>query len=173
MRGRGAGLIALTVVLMAVLGAPTIGGAASASASLTYSLSGTATTTPGGNCLDCLAFSSTTTGGAACTACLPGDPASGSFTLSLPTITRYQSDACRIKTISGALSITWDNGITSTASLAGRFEDGKGILNLTGPFVSNLTQWAYGKAGVKMNNYPYNPCVEKTNPVSVVLVLSK
>jgi len=46
---------------------------------------------------------SVTTGSASCSACQPGDPAAGNFTLSLPTITTYHPDACRIKTMSGPI----------------------------------------------------------------------
>jgi hypothetical protein len=120
-----------------------------------------------------LAFSSETTGSATCIACLPGDPISGSFTLSLPTITTYQADQCRIKTISGTLQVIWDDGKSSTANIAGRFVDDKLTLHLAGQFdVSNLTEWAANQVGIKMHNYPNTPCVQTTNPVSAALVIS-
>jgi len=163
----------LAAVLAVALGAPAVGGAAS-STTRTYSLSGTTTTTPGGGCLDCLAFSSVTTGSATCTACLPGDPAAGTFTLNLPTITTYQPNPCRIKTMSGTLIINWNNGTTSTAIVSGHFDQSQPILHLSGQFdVESLVQWSYEHPGIAIPNFPTSPCVETTNPVSAALVISK
>lgn len=165
----------LGVVLAAVLTvglAPAAGGAASSTTRM-YTVSGTTTSIPGGGCLDCLPFSSTTTGSATCSACLPGDPLGGTFTLSLPSITTYRPSRCLIKTISGTLRFTWFDGGSSTATVAGRFVDDKGILRLVGQFDDEpFLDWAGDQVGIVLNNYPSSPCVETVNPVSAVLVIS-
>lgn len=172
MRARLGGLVALTALLTVVLGAPAIGGADS-STTRVYVLTGTATNSPGGFCTDCQAFSSITTGSASCSACLPGDPVAGSFTLSLPTITTSHPDACRIKTMSGTLRIDWDDGTSSTASVAGHFIDDKQTLQLTGKFdVEPLVQWAHSQVGVPIPKYPVSRCLQTTSPVSAALVIS-
>jgi hypothetical protein len=175
MRAKLSGLFVLLAVLSIVLGVPSVGGA-TPSTTRVYSLSGTTTITPGGppGCFDCLAFSSVTTGSATCSACLPGDPISGSFTLSLPTITTYRPDPCRIKTISGTLQVIWDNGKSSTANMSGHFVDDKLTLHLTGTFDDEpLIQWAAHQAGIDMPNQRDTNCRQTTNPVSIALVISK
>jgi hypothetical protein len=171
-RGKLTGLVVLAASLTVLVGAPAVGGATSSST--VYLLSGTATNTPGGGCLDCLAFSSVATGSAGCSICQPGDPVSGTFTLSLPTITTYHPDTCRIKTMSGTLRIDWDDGTSSTASVAGHFIENKQTLQLTVKFDdSNFTTWAQEQAGITIpKSYPVSRCLQTTNRVSAALVIS-
>src|SRR5205807_6028205 len=127
-------------------------------------LAGTATmapATPG--CLDCAPASATSSGTATCSACRPGDPAGGAFSLSLTQIRSFPPNPCRVKTISGTLSVTWSDATFSTAAVSGHFTDGKPIVALTGTVDPSSTRYSPDPIKVVLNNYPPNPCTAATN----------
>jgi len=167
-----AALLAVAAALVMMAAAPAAGAAASP-ATAGYALSGTATMTPGtGFCLDCLPPSASATGTATCSLCLPGKPGAGTFTLDLPAITTHPPNPCRIKTISGPLSATWDTGQTSTATVSGRFIDGKPILTLTGTFSPADPIWPADPVDIVLTNFPPNPCTAAINTVTGDMAIS-
>jgi hypothetical protein len=163
------------IALPALIAAAALASAtpAAASTSAVYGLSGTATMygSPIG-CVDCLPASSTASGSASCSVCFPPGPVFGSFTLDLPTITTFPPSPCRVKTISGTLTISWDSGLVSTASVSGRFIDDKSILNLDGSFDTNDPVFPGDPLTIVLDNYPPSPCTTATNPVSGALTIS-
>jgi hypothetical protein len=165
---KAAALLVVAAALAVVLLAPAGGGAASSSTT-SYSLVGTATVTP--LCLDCL-FSDTATGNATCSLCLPDKPNSGSFSLDLPSITTFPPSPCRIKTISGTLSVIWDSGQSSTVNVSGHFIDGKPIVTLSGKFDPSDSVYPSDLTKIILNNFPPSPCTGATIAVTGALTIS-
>jgi hypothetical protein len=168
-RRTAAALLAAAGALAVVLALPAAAGAASTT-TVQYSLTGTATVSPS-TCIDCL-FSDTATGTATCSTCLAGDPAAGSFSLDLPTYTTHPPSPCRIKTISGTLSVAWDSGLTSAADVSGHFKDDKPTLILSGNFPATDPVFPSGPLEIVLNNFPPSPCTAATNTVTGTLDIS-
>jgi hypothetical protein len=168
-------LLALTASsagLTLAMVAPVPAGAA-ASTTVVYSLAGTATMAPGTpGCIDCAPASASSSGTATCSACRVGDPAGGTFSLSLTQIRLFPPNPCRVKTISGTLSVTWSDATTSTAAVSGHFTDDKPILTLTGTIDPSSTRFQAGPIRVVLNNHPPNPCSAATNAVTGALQIA-
>lgn len=167
-------VLAVTAAAAATL-ALTTAAAGAGTTSAVYSLTGSATmygSAPLG-CIDsCTPPSSTASGSASCSLCyLPG-PLFGSFNLDLPTITTFPPSPCKIKTISGTLSISWDSGLVSSALVSGRFIDDKSILTLEGTFDATDPVFAGEPLAIVLTNYPPSPCTTATNTVSGALTIS-
>jgi hypothetical protein len=161
------------VGLVSVVALVSSGGAGAVSATASYSLAGAATMTPGtGTCLDCLPPSAAATGTATCSVCLAGKPDSGSFSLDLRTIVVFPPSPCRIKRISGTLTVSWGTGQTSTVNVSGHLIDGKPILTLAGAFPASDTTFASDSLEFVLNNFPPSPCTAATNTVSGALTIS-
>jgi hypothetical protein len=165
-RRAAATLLAVVAALAIALALPAAAGAAT-STTVEYSLTGTATVAPS-SCIDCL-FSDTATGAATCSLCSPD---SGSLSLDLPTFTAYPPSPCRIKAISGTLSVAWDSGLTSVAAVSGHFKDDKPILILSGNFSPTDPVFASDPLEIVLNNYPPSPCTAATNTVAGTLEIS-
>jgi hypothetical protein len=165
-RRAAAALLAAAAALAVALALPAAAGAA-ATTTVQYSLTGTATVSPS-TCIDCL-FSDTATGTATCGLCSPG---SGSLSLDLPTFTAYPPSPCRIKTISGTLSIAWDSSVTSAAVVSGHFKDDKPILILSGNFSPTDPVFPDDPLEILVNNYPPSPCTAATTTVTGTLEIA-
>jgi len=166
-------LIVIAAVAIA-LGA-TAAGAAASTTTAVYSLNGSATMFGGSpiGCIDsCFPPSSTATGSASCSVCLPTGPVFGSFSLDLPTITTFPPSPCRIKTISGTLSISWDSGLVSTTAVNGRFIDDKPILTLEGSFGASDPVFPGDPLSIVLTNFPPSPCTTATNTVTGALTIA-
>lgn len=164
-RGMTVGLIVATV--LALGGMPSH---ARAATMVTYSLVGTATTNGSFGCLDCLFFMGAS-GSATCAACDPADPISGAFDVSITTITTYPPSPCKVKSLSGDLTMTWADGTTSTAGVDGHFIDGKPILVLDGQYPPDPV-FGGDTFALVLNNFPPSPCLAATNPVSGALTVN-
>jgi hypothetical protein len=124
-------------------------------------------------CLDsCFPASATATGDATCSVCYPLAPVFGSLSLDLPIITTFPPSPCKVKTISGTLSVSWDSSLVSTASVSGRFVDDKPILTLAGSFSATDPVFASHPLKIVLNNFPPSPCTTATNTISGALTIS-
>lgn len=171
-RGVG-GLVAALAVILGIAASGILAPSARAATYLKYDdMSGEAATIPGiSYCIDGVGCPMSASGTVACSVCTEGQPSSGAFSLNLTFITHPPSP-CKVKSVSGALSITWDNGLTSTASLDGRFIDGKPILTLSGSFSASDPTFASAAFKAQLNNFPPNPCLAATNTISGLLAIS-
>lgn len=170
------GVSGLAVALVVILGIATSGVLAPSARAATYltydDMSGEAATIPGiSYCIDGVGCPMSATGTVACNVCMEGKPSSGAFSLNLTYITHPPSP-CKVKSVSGALSITWDNGLTSTAGVDGRFIDGKPILTFSGSFAASDPTFASAAFKAQLNNFPPNPCLAATNTISGLLAIS-
>jgi hypothetical protein len=150
-------LLAATAVVAGVLAAPAV----ASTSSVSYSLSGTASSMPGG-CLDCVDPTMNATGTASCSVCLPGKPASGSFTIDLGVQT-FPPNPCKVKSVSGTIDVTWGDGTTSTATVTGKLHDSK-ALDLAAAFDATDPSFASDPLTVLLDNFPPNPCLAATQP---------
>lgn len=171
-RGFG-GLVAALAVILGIAASGMLAPSARAATYLKYNdVSGEAATIPGlSYCIDGVGCPMSATGTVACNVCLEGKPSSGAFSLNL-TYTTHPPSPCKVKSVSGALSITWDNGLTSTAGVDGRFIDGKPILTLSGSFTALDPTFASAAFKAQLNNFPPNPCLAATNTISGLLAIS-
>lgn len=171
--GRLTRLLALPAALVVMLGAPALTSVATASAataSATYSLAGTGSSVPGGGCLDCQPPSMNASGTAACSLCIVGKPASGNFAINL-VVQVFPPSPCKVKTVSGVLDMTWNNGMTSSATVSGKFRDSK-TLALSGTFSATDAVYPSASATIVVSNFPPSPCLAATNPITGTLALS-
>jgi hypothetical protein len=168
--GRRAQLLALAAVLIVAPAASAMASAASASAAsspVSYSLAGTASSVPGGGCVDCQPPAMDASVTATCSACLAGDPASGSFAISL-VVQTFPPSPCKVKSVTGTVNVTWNDGRTSSGAVSGKFRDSK-TLALTGAFTATDPAYPGDAAMILLSNFPPNPCLAATNPVTGTL----
>jgi hypothetical protein len=158
-------LLAAAATVAIALGAP----AAASASSVSYSLAGTGTSIPGG-CLDCQGPMMDASGTATCSVCVAGKPSSGDFTITLGVQT-YPPNPCKVKSVSGALDVTWSDGTTSTAALSGKFRDSKAFA-LAGTFGSTDPVYPGASATILLNNFPPSPCLAATSPIAGPLDIS-
>ena len=164
---RMAAALALTVAGVGVMfAAPAVGSAATLSA--VYSLSGTATVDPGA-CVgaDCPPPESAS-GTARCSACAPPG---GAFNIRITTINTYPPGPCRVRSLSGVLSVTWSDGTTSTASVRGAPLDETSWLVLSGTVYPGSGDWATARVLILLNNFPPGPCTAATSTVTGTLII--
>jgi hypothetical protein len=86
---------------------------------------------PGCNQIDLLCWTFQDTGKATCELCLVGVPASATFS-STWAVATFRNDPCRAKSLLGKMQLTWSDATTSSATLGGRFIDGRPILSFSG-----------------------------------------
>ena len=156
--------LALAVMIIAVVATP----AAASTTSASYDLAGTGSSTPGG-CLDCQGPTMDASGTATCSICVAGKPATGSFTISLAVQT-FPPSPCKVKTVSGTLDVSWADGTSSTASVAGKFRDSK-AMSLSGMFSSTDPNYPGLPASIPLNNFPPNPCLAQIGPITGTLAI--
>jgi len=109
-------------------------GGAAAEPFAVYNLDGTGTALVTGSPCDVTTDTcGTAIGDVTCNVCV-GLPSTGSFRLTLPSIRFAPTDPFRSLRVAGTLTITWDTGLVSTATVSGRFIDGKPFLALSGRF---------------------------------------
>jgi hypothetical protein len=159
--------LAITVACLGgMLAAPVLGSAATISA--VYRLSGTATVDPGA-CVgaDCPPPESAS-GTASCSVCAPQG---GVFSVRITTINTYPPGPCRVRSLSGVLSVTWSDGTTSTASVSGGLLDHTSLLVLLGTVDPASGGWATDRVLILLNNYPPGPCKAATTTVTGALII--
>jgi hypothetical protein len=168
-------LLAIAATLIAAAAGPATLAEASttsaATASQTYSLAGTASSVPGGGCVDCQPPTMDASGTATCSACIAGQPPSGDFSINLG-ITTFPPSPCKVKTVSGVLDMTWSDGTTSSLSVDGKFRDSKSLV-LAGSFSSADTDFPGASVSILLSNFPPSPCLAATSPISGTLALSR
>src|SRR5579862_1389210 len=157
--------LALAVTVAALLAAP----AAASTGSVSYDLAGSGSSTPGG-CFDCQGPTMDASGTATCSICAAGKPATGSFTISLDVQT-FPPNPCKVKSVSGTLDVSWGDGTTSTAAVSGKFRDSK-ALPLSGTFSSTDPTYPGLPASIVLNNFPPDPCLAQTSPITGTLAVS-
>jgi hypothetical protein len=164
--------VCVTVALAVVLLAPAVS-AASASTAVSYSLSGTASVKPGGPpfCSDVFGCPESASGGASCASNCTGRPPSGQFSIQIPTITTHPPNPCRVKRLSGSLSVTWSDESTSTARISGKFA-GSLVLKLTGTLDPGGVDYPPEPIRILLNNYPPNPCTAASSQITGTLRIS-
>ncbi len=170
--GRITRLLAVAAMLVVAPVVPLIASATPASAtsaSVTYSLAGTGTSIPGG-CLDCQAPSMDASGIATCSLCIAGKPTGGDFAINL-IVQTFPPSPCRVKSVSGTLDVTWNDGTTSSATVSGKFRDSK-TLALSGTFSAIDAVYPSGTATILLSNFPPSPCLAATNPITGSLAIS-
>lgn len=168
--GRRTRLLALAAMLIVAPAACAVASAATASAAsapVTYSLAGTASSVPGGGCVDCQPPTMDASGTATCGACLAGEPASGSFAIGL-VVQTYPLNPCKVKSVTGILNVTWNDGRTSSGAVSGKFRDSK-TLSLAGTLGATDAVYPGDLATILLSGFPPNPCLAATNPVTGTL----
>jgi hypothetical protein len=167
--GRLTRLLAVaTTLVVVVFGAPAV--ASATSPSVSFSLAGTGSSVPGGGCLDCLGPTMDVSGTATCSLCIAGKPTSGDFAISLGVVT-FPPSPCKVKSVSGTLRMTWDDGTTSSATVGGKLRDSKS-LSLSGTFSATDAVYPSAAATILLDNFPPNPCLAATNPITGTLAIS-
>jgi hypothetical protein len=162
----------VTVTLAIVLLAPAAS-AASTSTAVSYSLSGTATINPGAppGCSDVFGCRESASGSASCASNCAGKPPSGQFSILITTIATHPPSPCRVKRLSGSLSVTWSDETTSTAGISGKFP-GALLLKLTGTLDTGGVDYPPETIRVLLNNYPPSPCTAASSPITGTLRIS-
>ena len=172
-------LLAL-LAFVAISGTTAKGASAAVSQSVTYDVSGTASTNPVAPNPNPLCGISDVFGcpvtaqGTVTNASAPaGAPTSGTFTLTLSQIDTFPPNPCRAKTANGTLRVDWTDGRTTTASLSGRFHDSKPILYLSGTTDASSTAYPPNPWKGVLVNFPPNPCVASSNSITGTITLGK
>jgi hypothetical protein len=171
--GRLTRLLALAATLIVVPAASAVTAAATASAAsapVTYSLAGTGTSVPAGICVDCQPPTMDASVTATCSACLPGQPTGGTFAISL-VVQTYPPSPCKVKSVTGLVTTTWNDGRTSSATVSGKFRDSK-TLALAGSFGATDAVYPGDPATILLSNFPPSPCLAATNPITGTLAIS-
>jgi hypothetical protein len=109
-------------------------------------------------------------GTATCRICIAGKPPTGNVVISLGVQT-FPPNPCRVKTVSGTLDVSWADGTTSTATVSGKFKDSKS-LSLSGTFDSTDPTYPGLPAAIVLNNFPPNPCLAQTSPMTGTLAIA-
>jgi len=156
-------MLALAVTL--ALAAPAV----ASTTSVSYDLAGSGSSTPG-SCLDCQGPTMDASGTATCSICIAGKPTTGNFAISLGVQT-FPPNPCKVKTVSGTLDVSWADGTTSTATVSGKFKDSKS-LSLSGTFDSTDPTYPGLPAAILLNNFPPNPCLAQTSPITGTLAIA-
>ena len=91
------------------------------------------------------------------------------FTISLAVQT-FPPSPCKVKTVSGTLDVSWADGTSSTASVAGKFRDSK-AMSLSGTFSSTDLNYPGLPAAILLNNFPPNPCLAQIGPITGTLAI--
>lgn len=78
----------------------------------------------------------------------------------------YPPDPCRVKSVSGTLSITWDDATTTTVPVSGHFHDGSSTLILKGTASADSTRYPTDPMKTVLNNFPPSPCNAATNDIT-------
>jgi hypothetical protein len=75
-----------------------------------------------------------------------------------------------VGSVTGDLSIYWNDRTTTTAVVSGHFRDGKTILTVTGTTDAGSTRFATERIRVVIN-HPPSPCIASTNAITGTLRL--
>lgn len=160
-------VIRLMVALLAALVVGVFAVAAQATTAVSYAVSGTETTVPGGSCLDCLAPQMDSTGTA-----FPVDPLlpAGTFTLNL-TVHTFPPSPCKVKSLSGTLTIDWADATQTTVSVTGKFRDSKSVA-ISGTADSTSTRFPTDPMRGILTGFPPSPCTASTNATTGTLAFT-
>jgi hypothetical protein len=159
-------LLVLGALAVVVVGAPAVSEAA-ASNGITYGIEGTAAVSPSpfNYCTDVYGCPMSDSGTATLYPPDPIHPATGTFSVRW-TITTFPPNPCKVKRLDGSLDVAWSDGTTSTATVSGRFVDGKSVLKFSGAVGATATSFSgYTVAGV-FNGLPPNPCIAATSSIT-------
>jgi hypothetical protein len=164
-------LFTCSVFLMALVLLPPAAGASRRS--VTYGLAGTVTVNPGAppGCSDQFGCPASASGGATCASNCTGKPPSGKFSILIKTVTTHPPSPCRVKRLSGSLSVTWSDATTSTAQISGKFTKSQ-VLKLTGRLDPGGVDYPPVPIRILLNNYPPSPCTAASSPITGTLRIS-
>jgi hypothetical protein len=161
----------VTVALALVLLSPAASGA-SASKAVSYGLAGTATFNPGVRfCTDTFGCPASASGSATCASNCTGRPPSGEFSIEITSVITHPPSPCRVKSLSGSLSVTWSDATVSTAQVKGKFTKSQG-LKLTGGLDPGNPDYPPEPIRILLSYHPPSPCMAASSPITGTLSIS-